>query len=73
MIEHVMATQLHMEADRAHRLDEELRGCKETLDREKVMRQNADLTVQALPQKREKQEELHSKRGFNKHSNLSPV
>jgi chromosome segregation ATPase len=57
MIEHVMATQLHMEADRALRLDEELRGCKENLDREKVMRQNADLTVRSAAE-REKQEEL---------------
>jgi chromosome segregation ATPase len=57
MIERVMATQLHMEADRAHRLDEELRECKETLDREKVMRQNADLAVRSAAE-REKQEEL---------------
>lgn len=57
MIEHVMATQLHMEADRALRLDEELRGCKENLDREKVMRQNADLTVRSAAE-REKQEEV---------------
>lgn len=52
-----MATQLHIEADRALRLDEELRGCKESLDREKVMRQNADLTVRSAAE-REKQEEL---------------
>ena len=57
MIEHVMVTQLHMEADRAHRLDEELRGCKEILDREKVMRQNADVTVRSAAE-REKQEEI---------------
>jgi len=46
-----------MEADRALRLDEELRGCKENLDREKVMRQNADLTVRSAAE-REKQEEV---------------
>ncbi|KAF8506642.1 hypothetical protein F5888DRAFT_17858 [Russula emetica] len=50
-------SKLHMEADRALRLDEELRGCKENLDREKVMRQNADLTVRSAAE-REKQEEL---------------
>ena len=57
MIEHVMVTQLHMEADRALRLDEELRGCKENRDREKVMRQNADLAVRSAAE-REKQEEI---------------
>ncbi len=46
-----------MEADRALHLDEELRGCKENLDREKVMRQNADLTVRSAAE-REKQEEF---------------
>ncbi|KAI0285376.1 hypothetical protein BGY98DRAFT_1183192 [Russula aff. rugulosa BPL654] len=50
-------SKLHMEADRAHRLDEELRGCKEILDREKVMRQNADVTVRSAAE-REKQEEI---------------
>src|SRR6266849_5238410 len=57
MIEHVMAIQLHMEADRALRLDEELQECKEILHKEKVMRQNADLTVRSAAE-REKQEEV---------------
>ena len=57
MIELVMVTQLHMEADRALRLDEELRECKEILDREKVMRQNADQTIRSAAEK-EKQEEV---------------
>jgi DNA repair exonuclease SbcCD ATPase subunit len=52
-----MVTQLHMEADRALRLDEELRGCRETLDREKVMRQNADQIVRSASE-REKQDEI---------------
>ncbi len=57
MTEHVIATQLRMEADRALHLDEELRGCKDNLDREKVMRQNADLAVRSATE-REKQEEV---------------
>ena len=51
------ATQLRLEADRALRLDEELRECKESLDKEKVMRQNAELTTRSAVEKR-KQEEV---------------
>jgi chromosome segregation ATPase len=57
MVEHVMATQLRLEADRALRLDGELRECRENFDREKVMRQNADLAIRSAAE-REKQEEL---------------
>ncbi|KAH8997241.1 hypothetical protein EDB92DRAFT_1838622 [Lactarius akahatsu] len=48
---------LLQEADRAQSLDEELRGCKETLDKEKVMRQNMDLTARSTAEKA-KQEEV---------------
>lgn len=51
------ATQLRLEADRALRLDEELRECKENLDKEKVMRQNAELTNRSAVEKA-KQEEV---------------
>ena len=51
------ATQLRLEADRAVRLDEELRECKESLDKEKVMRQNAELTTRSAIEKG-KQEEV---------------
>lgn len=57
MIEHVMATQLRLEADRALRLDEELGGCRETLDKEKYMRQNADLALRSAAD-RGKEEEV---------------
>ncbi|KAI9444747.1 hypothetical protein H4582DRAFT_842831 [Lactarius indigo] len=48
---------LLQEADRAQSLDEELRGCKETLDKERVMRQNMDLTARSAAEKG-KQEEV---------------
>ncbi|KAH9065689.1 hypothetical protein EDB87DRAFT_1592501 [Lactarius vividus] len=48
---------LLQEADRAQSLDEELRGCKETLDKERVMRQNMDLTARSTAEKG-KQEEV---------------
>ncbi|KAI9462923.1 hypothetical protein F5148DRAFT_966320, partial [Russula earlei] len=48
---------LRAEADRAHRLDEELRECRESLDKEKVMRQNADLALRSAAEKG-KQEEV---------------
>ena len=52
-----MAIQLLLEADRAQSLDEELRECRERLDKERVMRQNADLTVRSAEEKG-KQEEI---------------
>ena len=52
-----MAIQLLQEADRAQVLDEELRECKERLDKERVMRQNADLSVRSAAEKG-KQEEV---------------
>ncbi|KAF8274033.1 hypothetical protein EI94DRAFT_1794680 [Lactarius quietus] len=42
---------LLLEADRAHSLDEELRECRERLEKERVMRQNADLTVRSAEEK----------------------
>lgn len=51
------ATQLRLEADRALRLDEELRGCKENLDKEKVMRQNAELTTRSAVEKGRQEED----------------
>ncbi|KAI9452533.1 hypothetical protein BJY52DRAFT_1292136 [Lactarius psammicola] len=48
---------LLQEADRAHSLDEELRACKGSLDKERVMRQNVDLTVRSAAEKG-KQEEV---------------
>ena len=52
-----MAIQLLLEADRAQSLNEELRECRERLDKERVMRQNADLTVRSAEEKG-KQEEV---------------
>jgi hypothetical protein len=52
-----VAIQLLLEADRAQSLDEELRECRERLDKERVMRQNADLTVRSAEEKG-KQEEV---------------
>ncbi len=52
-----MAIQLLQEADRAHSLDEDLRECRESLDKERVMRQNVDLTVRSAAEKG-KQEEV---------------
>src|SRR5579863_7139047 len=52
-----MATQLRLEADRATRLDKELRECRETLDKENFMRQNADLALRSATE-RAKQEEV---------------
>lgn len=57
MVELMMDTQLRLEADRALRLDEELQGCRENLDREKVMRQNADLAIRSAAE-RGKEEEV---------------
>jgi len=51
------AIQLRLEADIAIRLDEELRECRETLDKERFMRQNADLALRAATE-RGKEEEL---------------
>ncbi|KAI0294920.1 hypothetical protein BC826DRAFT_1104398 [Russula brevipes] len=48
---------LRLEADRALHLDEELQECRETLDKEKFMRHNADLALRSAGE-REKQEEL---------------
>jgi chromosome segregation ATPase len=48
---------LRLEADRALRLDEELRGCRESLDKEKFMRQNADLALRSAAE-RGKEEEV---------------
>jgi septal ring factor EnvC (AmiA/AmiB activator) len=52
-----VAIQLRLEADRAIRLDEELRECRETLDKEKFMRQNADLALRSVTE-RGKDEEV---------------
>ena len=52
-----MAIQLLQEADRSQELNEELRECKERLDKERVMRQNVDLTVRSAAEKG-KQEEV---------------
>jgi septal ring factor EnvC (AmiA/AmiB activator) len=52
-----MAVQLRLEADRALRLDEELRECREILDKEKFMRQNADLALRSATE-RGKEEEV---------------
>ena len=52
-----MAIQLLLEADRAQSLNEELRECREKLDKERVMRQNADFTVRSAEEKA-KQEEV---------------
>jgi DNA repair exonuclease SbcCD ATPase subunit len=57
MVELMMDTQLRLEADRALHFDEELRGCRENLDREKVMRQNADLAIRSATE-RGKEEEV---------------
>ena len=48
---------MRLEADRAIRLDEELRECRETLDKENFMRQNADLALRSATE-RAKQEEV---------------
>lgn len=50
-IHRAVAIQLLLEADRAQSLDEELRECREKLDKERVMRQNADLTVRSAEEK----------------------
>jgi DNA repair exonuclease SbcCD ATPase subunit len=50
------ATQLRLEADRAVRLDEEFRECKESFDKEKVMRQNAELTTRSAVEKGNQEE-----------------
>ena len=57
VVERAMAIQLRLEADRALRLDEELRACRENLDREKVMRQNADQAARSAAE-RGKEEEI---------------
>jgi chromosome segregation ATPase len=50
-IHRAVAIQLLLEADRAQSLDEELRECREKLDKERVMRQNADLTIRSTEEK----------------------
>jgi len=50
-------SKLRLEADRALRLDEELRRCRESLDKEKFMRQNADLALRSAAE-RGKEEEV---------------
>jgi chromosome segregation ATPase len=52
-----VAAQLRLEADRATRFDEELRECRETLDKERYMRQNADLALRSATE-RGKEEEI---------------
>ncbi|KAI0275128.1 hypothetical protein BC834DRAFT_851261 [Gloeopeniophorella convolvens] len=48
---------LRHEADRALRLDNELRECKESLDKERMLRQNADLASRSAVE-RNKEEEV---------------
>ena len=57
IVEHVVAIQLRFEADRAICLDKELQECREALDKEKLMRQNADLALRSATE-RGKEEEV---------------
>ena len=56
MFEPAVAIQLRLEADRALYLDEQLQDCKENLDKEKFMRQNADMAVRSAAEKGKEEE-----------------